>query len=37
MPNINLRKKQTKMTLYSITPKGKNLLKGWISFLEAFE
>jgi DNA-binding PadR family transcriptional regulator len=37
IPNINPRKKQTKMTLYSITPKGKKLLKGWISFLEAFE
>ena len=24
-------------SLYSITPKGKKLLKGWISFLEAFE
>ncbi|MDR4492346.1 MAG: hypothetical protein R2685_15845 [Candidatus Nitrosocosmicus sp.] len=24
-------------TLYSITPKGKKLLKGWISFLKAFE
>lgn len=24
-------------SLYSITPKGKKLLKGWISFLDAFE
>jgi predicted transcriptional regulator len=24
-------------SLYSITPKGKKLLKGWISFLEVFE
>lgn len=24
-------------SLYSITPKGKKLLKGWISFLEAFK
>ena len=23
--------------LYSITPKGKKLLKGWMSFLEAFD
>jgi DNA-binding PadR family transcriptional regulator len=23
-------------TLYSITPKGKNLLKGWIAFLSAY-
>jgi hypothetical protein len=37
IPNINPRKKQTRMTLYSITPKGKKLLKGWISFLETFK
>ncbi len=24
-------------SIYSITPKGKELLKGWISFLEAFD
>ena len=24
-------------SLYTITPKGKRLLKGWISFLDAFE
>lgn len=27
--NINPQKKQIKKTLYSITLKGKNLLKGW--------
>ncbi len=35
--NINSPKKPIKMTLYSITPKGKKLLKGWISFLKAFD
>lgn len=35
--NKNSPKKPIKMTLYSITPKGKKLLKGWISFLEAFD
>lgn len=35
--NINPQRKQIKMTLYSITPKGKNLLKGWTSFLKAYE
>lgn len=35
--NINPQRKQIKMTLYSITPKGKNLLAGWISFLKAYE
>jgi DNA-binding PadR family transcriptional regulator len=34
--NINSPKKPIKMTLYSITPKGKKLLNGWLSFLEAF-
>lgn len=34
--NTNSPKKPIKMTLYSITPKGKKLLKGWISFLKAF-
>jgi len=29
-------RKPVKMTLYSITPKGTNLLKGWISFLSAY-
>ena len=28
--------KPIKMSLYSITPKGRNLLKGWISFLSAY-
>jgi DNA-binding PadR family transcriptional regulator len=30
--SLNLQNK----TLYSITPKGKILLKGWIAFLSAF-
>ena len=29
--------KPIKMSLYSVTPKGRNLLKGWISFLSAYE
>ena len=29
--------KPIKKSLYSITPKGTNLLKGWISFLSAFK
>ena len=29
--------KPIKKSLYSITPKGRNLLKGWISFLSAYE
>jgi DNA-binding PadR family transcriptional regulator len=29
--------KPIKMSLYSITPKGRNLLKGWISFLSAYK
>jgi len=29
--------KPIKMSLYSVTPKGINLLKGWISFLSAYE
>ncbi|WP_458743407.1 PadR family transcriptional regulator [Candidatus Nitrosocosmicus sp. T] len=35
--NINSPKKPIKLTLYSITPKGNKLLKGWISFLKAFD
>jgi DNA-binding PadR family transcriptional regulator len=35
--NTNPQRKQIKMTLYSITPKGKKLLKGWISFLAVFD
>jgi DNA-binding PadR family transcriptional regulator len=30
-------RKPVKMSLYSITPKGRNLLKGWISFLSAYK
>lgn len=29
--------KPIKMSLYSITPKGRDLLKGWISFLSAYK
>ena len=29
--------KPVKKSLYSITPKGRNLLKGWISFLSAYK
>jgi DNA-binding PadR family transcriptional regulator len=29
-------KKPVRKTMYSITPKGKKLLKGWIAFLSAF-
>ncbi len=29
--------KPIKMSLYSITPKGRNLLKGWISFLSVYK
>ena len=28
--------KPVKMSLYSITPKGRKLLKGWVSFLSAY-
>jgi len=33
--NMNSQKKQD--DIYSITPKGKNHLKGWISFLKVYE
>jgi hypothetical protein len=29
-------RKPVKMSLYSITPKGRKLLKGWVSFLSAY-
>jgi DNA-binding PadR family transcriptional regulator len=29
--------KPVKKSLYSITPKGKRLLEGWISFLKAYQ
>jgi DNA-binding PadR family transcriptional regulator len=33
--NIKKDRKPIRMTLYSITPKGKRLLKGWLAFLSA--
>jgi DNA-binding PadR family transcriptional regulator len=36
VPTLQGLRKPVKMTLYSITPKGRNLLKGWISFLSAY-
>jgi DNA-binding PadR family transcriptional regulator len=35
VPNIKGERKPIRMTLYSITPKGQKLLKGWIGFLSA--
>jgi hypothetical protein len=37
IPNIKKDHKPIRMTLYSITPKGKKLLKGWLGFLSALE
>jgi DNA-binding PadR family transcriptional regulator len=36
VPTQEGSRKPVKMSLYSITPKGRNLLKGWISFLSAY-
>ena len=36
VPTQQGSRKPVKMSLYSITPKGRNLLKGWISFLSAY-
>ena len=36
VPTQQGSQKSVKMSLYSITPKGRNLLKGWISFLSAY-
>jgi hypothetical protein len=36
VPTLQGLRKPVKMTLYSITPKGRNLLKGWISFLSVY-
>ena len=33
--NVKRNHKPIRMTLYSITPKGRKLLKGWIGFLSA--
>jgi DNA-binding PadR family transcriptional regulator len=35
IPNIKRDRKPIRMTLYSITPKGQKLLKGWLAFLSA--
>lgn len=37
IPNIKKDHKPIRMTLYSITPKGRRLLKGWLGFLSALE
>jgi DNA-binding PadR family transcriptional regulator len=36
VPTLQSSQKPVKMSLYSITPKGRNLLKGWISFLSTY-
>lgn len=36
IPSQHGSRKAVKMSLYSITPKGKRLLQGWISFLLAY-
>jgi hypothetical protein len=36
VPTQQGSRKAVKRSLYSITPKGRNLLKGWISFLSAY-
>jgi hypothetical protein len=33
IPNIKTNHKPIRMTLYSMTPKGKRLLNGWIAFI----
>ena len=33
IPNDKTDRKPIRMTLYSITPKGQKLLKGWLTFL----
>jgi DNA-binding PadR family transcriptional regulator len=37
IPNIKVNHKRIRMTLYSITPKGRKLLKGWLGFLASVE
>jgi len=37
IPNIKRDHKPIRMTLYSLTPKGRKLLKGWLGFLSALE
>jgi hypothetical protein len=36
IPNIKRNHKPIRMTLYTITPKGRKLLKGWIGFLSTY-
>lgn len=36
VPTQQGSRKQVKMSLYSITPKGKRLLQGWIAFLSPY-
>jgi DNA-binding PadR family transcriptional regulator len=35
IPNSKKDRKPIRMTLYSITPKGQKLLRGWLAFLSA--
>jgi len=37
VPNIKGNHKPIRMTMYSITPKGKKLLTGWLGFLSAIQ
>ncbi len=37
IPNIKTNHKPIRMTLYSMTPKGKRLLNGWIAFINEVE
>jgi DNA-binding PadR family transcriptional regulator len=36
VPTLQGSRKPVKMSLYSITPKGRKLLDGWIAFLSAY-
>jgi DNA-binding PadR family transcriptional regulator len=36
IPNVKRNHKPVRMTLYTITPKGRKLLKGWIGFLSTY-
>jgi DNA-binding PadR family transcriptional regulator len=35
IPNVKRNHKPIRMTLYTITPKGRKLLKGWLGFLSS--
>ena len=37
IPNIKTNHKPIRMTLYSMSPKGKRLLNGWIAFINEVE